>query len=50
MADEGENVIHRIRAIKELSETAKTLRLFLCDEEKYEEIEKSIRELEKRLK
>ena len=42
MCDGKENLIHRIRAATALPETAKTLRLFLLDVEKYDELEKKI--------
>ena len=43
----NENVIHRLRAVMALSEIAKTRRLYILDEEKYNELKKEIKEIKK---
>jgi hypothetical protein len=49
MADEKESVVHRIRAATALPKTAKTLRLYIQDEEKYDALEKRLEEIEKQV-
>lgn len=43
--NEEVNVVHRLRAVHTLSEVAKTLWLYLLDEEKLQELEQAVNEL-----
>ena len=45
--DEKRSHIHRIRAAKSLSTLAKTLRVYILDEERWDELEERMKKLEK---
>lgn len=45
--DEEVPPVHRIRAAKVLSDLAKTLRVYMRDEERIDELDKKIKEIEK---
>lgn len=47
--DEKSSHVHRIRAAKSLSAITKTLRVYIQDEERYYELEKKIKKLEKKM-
>ena len=47
--DEKSSYVHRIRAAKSLSAIAKTLRVYIQDEERYYELEKKIKKLKKKM-